>query len=175
MGKLCHRPGALTGRLSSRHSETGQTNRLSIEPMRQRTQHPFLKPRSISQPFHSAPVSETDVQCVHQNHHRVPFETHYGGIHQFILIRSAELEFLRLSGIESLSFLLDTIPLLKNKAARRATSAQQLALRPAKHSGVYRATAAQCPSSCRETSHATPMNVRAMVGATARKCLGNCR
>jgi hypothetical protein len=69
----------------------------------------------------------------------------------------------------------DTIPLSKNKAARRATSAQQLALRPAKHPGVYRATAAQCPSSCRETSHAIPMNVRAMVGATARKCLGNCR
>jgi hypothetical protein len=147
--------------------------------MRQRTQHPFLKPRAISQPFHSAPVSETDVQCVHQNHHRVPFETHYGGIHQFILIRSAELEFLRLSGIESLSFLLDTIPLSKNKAARRAMSAQQLALRPAKHPmnhpGVCRATAAQCPSSCRETSHAIPMNVRAMVGATARMCLGNYR
>jgi hypothetical protein len=35
--------GALTGRLSCGHSKTGQTNRLEIEPIRQRSQHPFPK------------------------------------------------------------------------------------------------------------------------------------
>ena len=35
--------GALTGRLASRYSATGQTNRLGMKPIRQRSQHPFPK------------------------------------------------------------------------------------------------------------------------------------
>ena len=33
------------------------------EPIRRRTQWPFLKPRSTSHPFRSAPFSETVIQC----------------------------------------------------------------------------------------------------------------
>jgi hypothetical protein len=54
--------GALTVRLSCGHSETGQTNRLSIEPRRQRSQRPFPKSRD-STIVPSAPISETDVHC----------------------------------------------------------------------------------------------------------------
>ena len=148
--------------------------------------------------------------------------------------------------MESRSFWLDTIPLSKDKAARRATAAQfprnirrsvrrnvratsgeasgqlpsncrdvsgQLAgnssqnadecprqslhqswrdgsqmawqLPPqstpesaqyrVNHPGNCRATSEQCPRSSRETSHTTPVNVRTMVAATARRRLGNSR
>ena len=43
------------------------------------------------------------------------------------------------------------------------------------HPGNCRATSEQCPRSSRETSHTTPVNVRTMVAATARRRLGNSR
>jgi hypothetical protein len=42
--------------------ETGQTNRLSIEPIRQCSQRPFPKSRD-STAVASAPISETNVHC----------------------------------------------------------------------------------------------------------------
>jgi hypothetical protein len=47
-----------------RHSETNQTNRLDVKPIRQRSQRPFPKSRD-STAVTSAPISETDVHCVH--------------------------------------------------------------------------------------------------------------
>jgi hypothetical protein len=52
--------GGLSGRLSCGHSETGQTNRLEMKPIRQRSQRPFPKSRD-STAVASAPISETDV------------------------------------------------------------------------------------------------------------------
>jgi len=44
--------GALTGRLASRHSATGQTNRrIETEPIRRRTQRAFLKSRDSTKMF----------------------------------------------------------------------------------------------------------------------------
>jgi len=47
-------PGALTGRLASGHSATGQTNRrILTEPIRRRTQRtfePMLTPRTVALP-----------------------------------------------------------------------------------------------------------------------------
>ena len=45
-----------------RHSETNQTNRLDVNPIRQRSQRPFPKSRD-STAVASAPISETDVHC----------------------------------------------------------------------------------------------------------------
>ena len=113
--------------------------------------------------YHSRPVS---FRCRFQNARSVLRYLHTSAA---FLIRSAERKSSRLSGIGKPVIWLDTIPLHECKAARRAMSAQHPAWCPIKHPGIRRATAAQCPSSCRETSHATPVNVRAAVGATARK------
>jgi hypothetical protein len=44
--------GALTGRLASRYSATGQTNRrIETEPIRRRTQRAFLKSRDSTKMF----------------------------------------------------------------------------------------------------------------------------
>jgi hypothetical protein len=62
----------LTGRLASRHSAPGQTNRrIALRPMRRRTQRAFLKPPLTARtaanmrirPLRSRPVSETPAQC----------------------------------------------------------------------------------------------------------------
>lgn len=45
----------------------------------------------------------------------------------------------------------------------------------ANHPGSIPETSGHCPGCCWETPHATPMNVRTTAGASARKCLGNCR
>jgi hypothetical protein len=54
-------------------------------------------------------------------------------------------------------------------------STPQSAQHPVNHVGNCRATSEQCPSSWREMSHTTSVDVRTMVGATARKRLGNRR
>jgi len=59
------------------------------------------------------------------------------------------------------------------RAVFRVASGEVSAQHPMKHPGIRRATAAPCPSYCRKISHATPVNVRAMVGATARMRPGN--
>jgi hypothetical protein len=76
-----------------RHSETNQTNRLEVEPIRQRSQRPFPKSRD-STAVASAPISETDVHSPTSSNS----------------VRSVERDFWGLSGIESRSFWLDTIP-----------------------------------------------------------------
>jgi hypothetical protein len=45
-----------------RHSETNQTNRLEMKPIRQRSQRPFPKSRD-STDVAFAPISETDGHC----------------------------------------------------------------------------------------------------------------
>jgi hypothetical protein len=64
-------------------------------------------------------------------------------------------------------------------ATSAATSAESSAQHPVNDPSNFRATAETCPGSWRETSHKTPMNVRAKVctkvGAMVRKRLGNYR
>jgi hypothetical protein len=86
--------GALTDRLSCGHSETGQTNRLEIKPIRQRSQHPFLK----SPPLHSRYV-RSDFR---NGRSLRPSSSN--------LISSGERDLWRLSGIGKPVILLDTIP-----------------------------------------------------------------
>jgi hypothetical protein len=60
--------GALTGRLASRYSATGQTNlRIQTEPIRQRTQCPILKPRSIPLRFQNRTFSAKGIQADEEN------------------------------------------------------------------------------------------------------------
>jgi len=55
-------PGALTGRLSCGHSETGQTHRQQCEPRWSSTQRAVCKSRdSTAVPF--APIFKSSVQC----------------------------------------------------------------------------------------------------------------
>jgi hypothetical protein len=53
-----------------RHSETNQTNRLEVKPIRQRSQRPFPKSRDATA-VASAPISETDVHCAY--HHPIRY------------------------------------------------------------------------------------------------------
>src|SRR6266516_1845725 len=101
------RPGALTGRLSCGHSESGQTNRrntnLDGQALNGRSKTALNS--TVVRLCHSRPVP---FRCRFQNARSVLRHLHTSAA---ILIRSVERDFSRLSEIESRSFWLDTIPL----------------------------------------------------------------
>jgi hypothetical protein len=135
--------------------ETGQTNRLSIEPIRQGSQRPFPKSRD-STIVPSAPISETAVHCanLHTIWHVQP-NVNGGG---FLKLKTG-------------TFWIDTIPLMESRLA--VGLVKWLALREARHEAVHATThvasgeapdeASRClPGNCcavseqlPETSHAT--------------------
>jgi len=250
--------GALTGRLASRYSATGQTNRLKWN----------LDGRALIGRSKTALNSAVVRSC----HSRpAPFRCRFQNARPVLgnLLMDASIWGVQSNGIfdgfpelESWSFCLDTIPLLKNKAASRATSAQfprsvrrgvrrsvrriiratsgnlsehqpgsirlasgqqtgnvradagecparwpqprpvhdqsavspwprnfraasgvasgavsaeSSAQHPVNNPGNYRATAKRCPSSWRNLSQKTPMNVRTMVGERVCRWLGSFR
>jgi hypothetical protein len=95
--------------------ETGQTNRLSIEPRRQRSQRPFPKSRD-STFVPSAPISETDVHyAIHHQISRVQSNMNGDG---FLKLKTG-------------TFWIDTIPLMESRLAFQL--ATWLAFNEARH------------------------------------------